>query len=107
MLCNLIGNAIQYSPPETEVRCTIEQERETDGSCLMCCRIADQGEGIAPANLETIFQPFRRSSPSPGVGLGLAFVKTVAARHGGTVEVSSQVGVGTTFTVRIPVAPDV
>ena len=103
MLCNLIGNAIKYSDGGTIVRCAIEREGET-----LCCRIADQGQGIAPEDLDAIFHPFHRSGETDGTGagLGLAFVRTVIQRHGGTVAVESKLGVGSVFSVRLPIAAE-
>ena len=99
MLCNLIGNAIKYSGDGTVVRCEIWREQET-----LCCRIADQGHGIAPEDLDAIFRPFHRSrgAEGSGAGLGLAFVRTVVQRHGGTVQVESKLGAGTAFNVQLP-----
>ena len=101
MVCNLIGNAIKYSDEGTIVRCTLEREEE-----LLCCRIADQGHGIAAEDLDDIFRPFRRSRgvEGSGAGLGLAFVRAVIQRHGGTIAVESKLGVGTTFSVWLPIA---
>ena len=101
MVCNLIGNAIKYSDEGTIVRCTLEHEED-----MLCCRIADQGHGIATEDLDDIFRPFRRSRgvEGSGAGLGLAFVWTVIQRHGGTIGVESKLGEGTTFSVRLPIA---
>lgn len=101
MVCNLIGNAIKYSDGGTVVRCTLEREEK-----MLCCRIADQGHGIAADDLDVIFRPFCRSRgvEGAGAGLGLAFVRTVVQRHGGTIGVESRLGDGTTFTVRLPIA---
>lgn len=100
MLCNLIGNAIKYSDGGTVVRCALEREEQT-----LCCRIADQGHGIAAEDLDDIFRPFHRSRgvEGSGAGLGLAFVRTVIQRHGGTIAVESKPGLGTTFSVRLPI----
>jgi CHASE2 domain-containing sensor protein/signal transduction histidine kinase len=99
MVCNLIGNAIKYSDEGTMIRCTLERGAET-----LCCRIADKGHGIAPEDIEEIFRPFHRSRgvEGSGAGLGLAFVRTVVQRHGGTIEVESSLGAGTVFSVRLP-----
>jgi len=101
MVCNLIGNAIKYSDPGTLVRCMLEREE-----AVICCRISDQGHGIAPEDLDAIFRPFRRSRgvEGAGAGLGLAVVRTVVQRHGGTIGVESKLGEGTTFTLRLPIA---
>jgi CHASE2 domain-containing sensor protein/signal transduction histidine kinase len=107
MLCNLIGNAIKYSDAGTIISCGLGIEEDAGaGRKVICCRIADQGHGIASEDLEAIFQPFRRSRgvEGAGAGLGLAFVRTVVQRHGGTVAVESVLAVGTTFSVRLPVA---
>ena len=66
--------------------------------------VSDQGRGIAPEELEGIFQPFR-SSFDKGTGLGLAIVHRIVTDYGGTIQVSSAVGAGTTMRVRMPVRP--
>jgi CHASE2 domain-containing sensor protein/signal transduction histidine kinase len=105
-LCNLIDNAIKYSPPQTRIECGIEEE---PGFWRVAIR--DQGQGIADADLARLFEPFSRVGVETrgdvgGAGLGLAFVRTVAERHGGSVEVASELGVGSVFTLRLPAAPD-
>lgn len=103
-ITNLIDNAIKYSSKNTTITCSVSLT-----SHHAVIKIADQGWGIAPDHLETIFQPFKRAhtdqidSPT-GIGLGLAFVHTVIARHFGTIEVQSKVDVGTTFTIQLPLA---
>ncbi len=72
-------------------------------------RVADDGRGIAPENLDRIFERFRRidasrSRHTGGAGLGLAIVKQTVEAHGGTIAVSSEVGKGTVFVVRLPKA---
>ena len=72
-------------------------------------RVADDGRGIAPENLERIFERFRRvdasrSRHTGGAGLGLAIVKQTVEAHSGTIAVSSEVGKGTVFVVRLPKA---
>jgi CHASE2 domain-containing sensor protein/two-component sensor histidine kinase len=107
MLCNLIGNAIKYSDSGTTVRCALEREAATRaGPEMLLCRVADQGHGIAPEDLDAIFRPFHRSrgAEGSGAGLGLAFVRTVVQRHGGAIEVESALGEGTTFSLRLPIA---
>jgi len=102
MLVNLVGNAVKYSGAGTAVTCVLAIEPEA-----AVCRIADQGRGIAADDLPFIFKPFHRvvargEEAVGGAGLGLAFVETVATRHGGSVSCVSQPGVGSTFTVRLP-----
>jgi PAS domain S-box-containing protein len=68
-------------------------------------RVADSGTGIAPAVLPKIFEPFFTTKPlGEGTGLGLAAVHGVVSRHGGAIEVASELGVGTTFSVFLPLA---
>jgi signal transduction histidine kinase len=62
----------------------------------------DTGCGIPAENLEKIFEPLFTTKPK-GIGLGLAISKRLAEQNGGKIEVSSQVGKGTTFTVKIPI----
>jgi signal transduction histidine kinase len=68
--------------------------------------VADTGLGIAPELLDAIFEPFRRITPSnnvvPGVGLGLSTCRRIVVAHGGRIDVASELGRGTTFTVHLP-----
>ncbi len=76
------------------------------GEQLIELRITDSGQGIAPEHLAKIFDPFF-STKEHGTGLGLALTQQIVVEHGGTIEVKSELGHGTTFTVRLPVAPAV
>jgi two-component system, OmpR family, sensor histidine kinase SenX3 len=72
--------------------------------------VTDQGIGIAPDELDRIFERFyradqARSRSTGGTGLGLAIVKHIATNHGGRVEVASTLGGGSTFTLRLPARP--
>ncbi|MGN6578481.1 MAG: CHASE2 domain-containing protein [Bordetella sp.] len=101
-VCNLIDNALKYTSSGGRVRVSLRR----DGMNWLI-HIVDSGMGIAQEDLPCIFQPFMRVGPaarsdSNGAGLGLAFVNTVAARHGGSVEVDSRPGAGSTFTLRLP-----
>lgn len=99
MLLNLILNA--YQAMETDggtLTATTEQEDD-----WICFHVADTGPGIAPSLLETIFEPFFTTKErGKGTGLGLAIVQQVVEEHHGTVCVHSELGQGTTFTVRLP-----
>ena len=93
---NLLDNAAKWSPPDATVHV-----RLTGGELT----VTDQGPGIDPADLPHIFDRFYRSSEArtlPGSGLGLSIVKRAAERHGGTVDVESPPGGGTTFTLALP-----
>lgn len=101
---NLIANAVNYSPAQTRVAVT---SRVRDG--IVQIDVKDQGIGIPSQDLDRIFERFYRSDPARsrgtgGTGLGLAIVKHVCENHGGDVSVWSEVGVGSTFTIRLPLA---
>jgi PAS domain S-box-containing protein len=100
ILYNLLSNAIKYSPEGSTVRfsCICDQEEVT-------FRIQDEGIGIPVKDLPQLMQSFYRCSnagTTPGTGLGLAIVKKCVDLHGGQISVESQLGVGTTFTVSLP-----
>ena len=107
MVANLLSNAVKYTPEGGRVSVLLEPDPEGDGVRLVC---TDTGIGIREADLPRVFTPFFRSGDPaarqrPGTGLGLSIVERVATSHGGSVEVSSEVGAGTTFVVRLPTAP--
>ena len=101
-LRNLLTNAISYSAAGTRVSVTA---REVDG--IVEISVKDAGIGIPPHDLDRIFERFYRVDPARsrgtgGTGLGLAIVKHVCQNHGGECTVWSEVGTGSTFTLRIP-----
>jgi two-component system sensor histidine kinase/response regulator len=101
---NLISNAIKYTPAGGEVRVTLEEQ---EGWAIGT--VEDTGIGIAPEDQDRIFEEFYRTPQAKeveprGTGLGLPLVKRVVERNGGTVEVNSELGQGTRFTFRLPVA---
>ncbi|MCM0675432.1 ATP-binding protein [Micromonospora phytophila] len=102
---NLVENAVNYSGEDTTVRITTRADDEH-----VQIAVADQGIGIAPTDVDRIFERFyradqARSRSTGGTGLGLAIVKHIASNHGGRVEVSSTLGGGSTFTLRLPARP--
>jgi len=102
---NLVENAIAYSPADTRV--TISTGAGADTVEIV---VRDQGIGIEPRDLDRIFERFyradrARSRATGGTGLGLAIVKHIATNHAGRVDVTSTVGVGSTFTLRLPARP--
>ena len=100
LLMSLLTNAIKYSPYESEIQFTIWG---SDGRTRF--QVSDQGIGIPLADQQHLFESFHRGQnvkDVSGVGLGLAVVKKCLDLHGGTIEVESQVGVGTTFIIDIP-----
>jgi PAS domain S-box-containing protein len=102
-ITNVIANAIKYSPPGRAIRVFVQ----TDGNDLLI-EVADKGYGIAPEHLKRIFEKFYsvprvENADEPGTGLGLAFVREIMDSHGGYVTVESELGTGSTFTLRLPV----
>jgi PAS domain S-box-containing protein len=98
---NLLTNAAKYSEPGQAVTLSIRRE-DRDAVCV----VHDQGIGIPEADLEWLFNAFHRGrnvGQRPGTGLGLVIVKRCVELHGGRIKVESQVGSGTTVTVRLPV----
>ncbi len=102
VVVNLLTNAAKYSDEHGHIWLTVEQEA---GTVLVSVR--DRGVGIAPELLPHIFELFTQAEPSldrsgGGLGVGLCLVQRLVELHGGTVEASSQVGVGSEFVVRLP-----
>jgi signal transduction histidine kinase len=98
---NVMDNALKYLKPDRPGAIKIDGRRE--GS-MVRYDIADNGRGIAERDYERVFELFRRAGDQtvPGEGIGLAHVRALVRRLGGSIECSSALGVGTTFTVRVP-----
>lgn len=99
---NLVGNAVKYSPPGSRIDVTVR----CDADCAYV-DVSDEGPGIPPLDHEQIFEPFRRSSPTPtagetSTGLGLAIARRIVDGHGGQIALRSAIGKGSTFTVSLP-----
>lgn len=104
LLCNLIENAIRYTPPGGRV--AVRAGRE-DGLCRIS--VSDTGIGIDPADIDRIFDRFYRAEGSRsrgtgGTGLGLSICRRIAELHGGTIAAESEMGKGTVVTVALPAA---
>ncbi|WP_087500557.1 ATP-binding protein [Pseudomonas sp. SID14000] len=100
VIMNLVVNAAQAIGPE---RGTITLGTAHQGAWV-CIEVTDTGAGIAPENVKKIFDPFFTTKPvGQGTGLGLSLSYGIVKKHGGEITVSSQVGVGTTFRVQLPV----
>ena len=103
LLRNLIDNALKYGAEDQPVTVTVEPR----DSGLARLAVSDRGPGIAPEHLPHLTRRFYRTDPgrsraSGGTGLGLAIVKHIAARHGGTLDITSTVGQGTSAAVQLP-----
>jgi two-component system, OmpR family, sensor histidine kinase MtrB len=101
VITNLVSNAVKYSPDGGRVTVSAFAERSE-----AVVSVSDEGIGIPSEEREKIFEPFRRTRRSrelvPGMGLGLSVARKIVAGHGGTLEVESRVGVGSTFRIRLP-----
>jgi len=102
VLCNLLSNAFKYSKGRDEVRLRVLR---LEDYCLL--EVSDTGEGIPPEEINKIFDRFYQiaraeSSQLIGTGIGLAMVKSIVELHEGRIEVSSQLGKGSTFRVFLP-----
>ena len=102
VVINLISNAIKFTNQGTVA---VGLGRELDGSCQI--KVRDTGVGIARENIPKVIEPFVQvesafSRGHEGTGLGLPFVKKIMELHGGTLEIQSELGEGTTVTVRLP-----
>jgi signal transduction histidine kinase/CheY-like chemotaxis protein len=111
VLHNLLLNAVQAMPDGGELRVrAVNETLGTDNRCQLpsgsYLRIAveDRGYGIPQENLDRIFDPYF-TTKSQGSGMGLASVYSIVKRHGGAVEVSSTLGVGTRFVIHLPASP--
>ena len=104
VLANLLDNALKYSPGSSP--CEVGARSNDDRFVFW---VADQGEGIPPKHRGRVFERFYQADSSTtrthgGVGLGLSLVQDIVSALGGSIEVESEVGAGSTFTVRLPLA---
>jgi signal transduction histidine kinase len=110
VITNLLTNAIKYSPDGGDIVIDIGTETDAAGSAWARLAISDEGVGIPTGDLPHLFSRFGRGQNVlmriSGTGIGLVGVSQIIGQHGGTVEVSSQEGKGSTFTIRLPLAID-
>lgn len=105
---NLVSNAVKYTGAGGTIRCDVAQKPgEKEGWCDTVVTVADNGIGMSQEFQKHIFEPFERERTSTvskveGSGIGMGIVKKLVGLMGGTVEVESKIGVGSTFTVTIP-----
>lgn len=105
VVSNLLGNALTYSPPTGGIDLELNREDDGEGSRTVL-RVRDRGIGIPTDEMARDFERFYRGrnvvGKIAGAGIGLAGARQIVEQHGGTIEVESQEGRGSTFTVRLP-----
>ncbi|GBO52120.1 circadian input kinase A [Pseudanabaena sp. lw0831] len=107
VLVDLLGNAIKFTQEHGHVTLEVTHEHQIEQKSFIRIAITDTGIGISPENLHQLFQPFSQADTSlsrkyGGMGLGLASSKRIIELHGGRIEVASELGVGSCFTVYLP-----
>lgn len=110
VLLNILGNCVKYNKPNGSITCDARQIADKDGKAVYRWVISDTGIGMSRDFLEHIFEPFAQEHSNArtvfkGTGLGMAIVKSLVDKMGGTMEVSSQEGEGSEFTITIPFDP--
>ena len=104
VLLNLLKNAVEATPEGGRVRMEVRPVRKAGTLQQVQVEVSDSGSGIPEEDLEKIFTPFFTTKDT-GTGLGLAIAHRIIEDHGGTMEVTSQVGRGTTFLITLPIDP--
>ena len=107
MLVNLLSNAVKFTPDDGKVSLLVERD---NAALALRFTVQDTGIGIAPQDLTRLFKPFSQldsglARQHEGTGLGLVLVRRLAELHGGSVDVTSQVGIGSRFTLTLPYHP--
>ena len=109
VLANLVGNAVKYSPAGGPVAVELSSEVDDEERAWALVRVRDRGVGIPAQDRPHIFERFRRGAnverQIAGTGIGLFGSRQIVEQHGGTIAVESDEGVGSTFTVRLPIEP--
>ncbi len=104
LLANLLGNAVKFSPAGSTASVALHC-----GAGTVSVAIHDQGPGISEEARALVFDAFHREQSAahlPGLGLGLSIAKQIVESHGGAIRVESEVGLGATFVVQLPLADD-
>lgn len=111
IIINLLDNSIKYNKRGGSVTFSSKTKPLDDGRALFCFSVWDTGIGMAPEFLKHIYEPFAQEgddarSKFQGTGMGMPIVKSLIELMGGTIEISSEIGVGSTFNVQIPLDID-
>lgn len=111
IIINLLDNSIKYNKRGGSVTFSSQTKPLDNGRALFCFSVSDTGIGMAPEFLKHIYEPFAQEgddarSKFQGTGMGMPIVKSLIELMGGTIEISSEVGVGSTFNVQIPLDID-
>ena len=100
VILNVVVNAVQAREDGRPNRIAIELSRDGGHAVV---RVSDTGKGITPGHMKRIFEPFfTTKAPGEGTGLGLNLARKIVLAHGGAIDVASEAGVGSTFTIRLP-----
>jgi signal transduction histidine kinase len=100
VVLNLVVNAIQARDDARPNSISVEMRREGAAAVI---RVSDTGKGIPPSHVKRLFEPFfTTKAPGEGTGLGLSLARNIVLAHGGSIDVATELGVGSTFTVRLP-----
>jgi two-component system phosphate regulon sensor histidine kinase PhoR len=104
---NLVSNAIKFTPSGGRIQMGSVAHAADDGSRWATVKVADTGIGISSDEIAHVFTRFYRASNAmagavPGTGLGLAITQDIVSRHGGHIDVDSELGAGTTVSVTLP-----
>jgi signal transduction histidine kinase/CheY-like chemotaxis protein len=110
VLCNLLSNAMKFTPAQGRVVLRVSRSAVSEGSAALCFEVVDSGRGIAGDAQARLFQPYEQGDPSVarrfgGTGLGLAICKELLRLMNGSIDIESQPGAGSTFRVAVPLAP--
>lgn len=111
ILLNLLSNAVKYNKPGGEIRCTLRCVHVEGTTVTYRITVSDTGIGMSGEFLEHIFEPFSQEktdarSTYQGSGMGMPIVRALVTKMGGTIQVSSKLGEGTTFVVEVPLEID-